>query len=252
MRGWQSCGCPTSTADAPHPPLPPRATHVQTARGEGLQQEAEWAAYGRLLANLSAAGVPRERVLDLPGNHDAFNTPSRGGPLDRFERYAAEGGRRASPLQRVFVHQLPAPGSNGDGSGSADSGSGSGGGCPAAWLLGLDPTPAPGLRSPTNFAGQARPAMLAEAAAALRGIADAQPPGCGPPTIIAYCHYPLSTIDSTPPHAGLPGILLHATHRATAMQGLTQVRRAAVAVGLLGVVDAAALSAAVCSPGVLR
>jgi hypothetical protein len=42
--------------------------------------------------------------------------------------------------QRVHVHQLPQ----------------SGGGeprCPAAWMVGLDPTPDPGLRSPTNFAG---------------------------------------------------------------------------------------------------
>lgn len=173
-------------------------------------------------------GLPLERVWDLPGNHDAFNMPARGGPVDFFSKYAAEGQRRASPNQRVYVHQLPLPQAAAALQGGAGSGAGSSSdptaGCPAAWFVGLDPSPDPGLRSPTNFAGQAHPALLAEAAAALRSIGKRQPQGCGPPRIIVYVHYPLSTIDSTPPHGGLAGILLHATHRAMAMQGLTLVR----------------------------
>lgn len=42
-------------------------TDSKTARGEGLQQEAEWLAYAALLRNLSAAGVPEARVWDVPG-----------------------------------------------------------------------------------------------------------------------------------------------------------------------------------------
>lgn len=170
------------------------ATGLQTARGEGQQQEEEWLAYAQLLANLSTAGVPRERVWDVPGgtggeakvssrfrrgrpkrtaqkvlagvatwdeaaqrpaarvrrplrlagNHDSFNMPLRNGPNDYFAQHAAEGQRRSSPHQRVFLHRLPGPG-------EAQAGDG----CPAAWMVGIDPTPEPGLRSPTNFAGGA-------------------------------------------------------------------------------------------------
>ena len=129
-------------------------THQQTARGEGMQQEVEWAAYARLLTNLSAAGVPEAVVWDVPGNHDRFNMPLRGGANDFYATHSAQGRRSAAAFlqqqqpehprqqeqQRVHVHQLPQAG-RGEPL------------CPAAWMLGLDPTPDPGLRSPTNFAG---------------------------------------------------------------------------------------------------
>lgn len=189
-------------------------TDGKTARGVGQQQEEEWLGYARLLANLTAAGLPTERVWDVPGNHDVFNVPLRGGPNDFFARHAAEGARRSSPHQRVFLHRLRAP-VRGEEEGQAEDG------CPAAWMVGIDPTPEPGLRSPTNFAGLARPSLLAEAHAALLRIRLDQPPSCRAPTLV-YCHYPLSTIDSSPAHApGPPGILLHAAHPARAMQGLT-------------------------------
>ncbi|PRW58812.1 metallophosphoesterase [Chlorella sorokiniana] len=199
-------------------------TDSKTAHGEGLQQEVEWLAYASLLRNLSAAGVPEQLVWDVPGNHDTFNMPVRGGPNDFFATHSAEGKRRASHQQRVYLHQLPAPPGQQQQQGSDGSGSdgSSAVNCPAAWFLGLDPTPEPGLRSPTNFAGLARPAFLAEVRATLQSIEP--PAGCGPPLIIAYCHYPLSTIDSTEPHSlGPAAILLHAAHKATAMQGLTQL-----------------------------
>lgn len=121
-------------------------TDSKTARGDGLQQEAEWLAYAALLRNLTAAGVPLARVWDLPGNHDVFNMPLRGGANDFFSKHAAEGRRRASHQQRVYMHRLERPE-------AAEGAAGEGAGCPAAWALGLDPTPEPGLRSPTNFAG---------------------------------------------------------------------------------------------------
>jgi hypothetical protein len=191
--------------------LPPLV--LQTARGEGLQQEAEWLAYAGLLRALNASGLPLHRVLDVPGNHDTFNLPARGAPNDFFSRHAAEGQRRASQRQRVYVHPLAGPGDGG----GADSG------CPAAWLVGLDPTPDPGLRSPTNFAGLAGAAFMEEAAAALRGLERRRGAGCAAP-LLAYCHYPLSTVDSTPRHvAGPLGALLHAARPISPMQGLTQV-----------------------------
>lgn len=47
--------------------LPRPSNTLQTARGEGLQQEVEWLAYASLLRNLSAAGVPEQLVWDVPG-----------------------------------------------------------------------------------------------------------------------------------------------------------------------------------------
>lgn len=188
------------------------------------------------LATFDTPAPPLDAAL--AGNHDTFNMPLRGGPNDFFAKHAAEGKRRPSHQQRVYLHQLPVPPAQEQGSGSRSGDGSSGNGCPAAWFLGLDPTPEPGLRSPTNFAGGwaldctvlseaaapaeagvslqacagvlpccshtarpphpplngllaglARPAFLDEVRAALQSIE--QPSGCGPPLIIAYCHYPL-------------------------------------------------------------
>lgn len=71
-------------------------------------------------------------------------------------------------------------------------------GCPAAVLVGLDVTPSPGLRPPTNFFGLAgRRRVSDELEAALqrsrRELAVHWGPGCRPATI-AYGHHPLSVI----------------------------------------------------------
>lgn len=79
--------------------------------------------------------------------------PLRGGPNDFFAKHAAEGKRRPSHQQRVYLHQLPVPQGQQQPGDSGGGDASEGGGCPAAWFLGLDPTPEPGLRSPTNFAG---------------------------------------------------------------------------------------------------
>ncbi|EFN57681.1 hypothetical protein CHLNCDRAFT_50941 [Chlorella variabilis] len=164
-----------------------------TSRGEGLQQEAEWLAYAGLLRALAASGLPAGRVWDLPGNHDTFNMPSRGGPKDYFSRYAAEGRRRASPQQRVYVHRLPPP-------------------------------QPPEQQQQQQARGLAGPALMAEAQSALASIRQQQAAACGAPLILAYCHYPLSTVDSSPRHVpGPPGILLHAMRSVRPMQGLTQL-----------------------------
>lgn len=86
------------------------------------------------------------------------------------------------------------------------------------------PNPEPLLPAPP--AGQAPPALLAETRAALGSVAEqAAAAGCGPPLILAYCHYPLSTIDSAPQRSPGPlGVLGHASRSALAMQGLTRVR----------------------------
>jgi hypothetical protein len=148
---------------------------LQAATGEGLQQEAEWRAYGGVLRAMSAAGVPLHRVLDVPGNHDTFNMPARGGANDFFSRYAAEGQRRSSPQHRVYVHRL-SPEPQAQGQQAADDAAGSKLSCPAGWLLGIDPTPEPGLRSPTNFAGERQAAVVCGGAAQPCG--RFKPPAC--------------------------------------------------------------------------
>lgn len=229
-------------------------TDSKTAAGAGLQQELEWADYRRMVTNLTAAsasseaasvededagsgaGSPQQQqrrpapplnplwslkesqVLDVRGNHDAFNLAVRGGADDYWPSHAAEG-RRSGPRARVFVHAVPSeeeaaaeaaaaaaleaapaganavlaaaqaavrrmlgllpaetarlavgvaaaarvprkpaqpPGSPEEGSGSSggaeeDAGEGAAPShCPTAWLLGIDASPDPGLRSPTN------------------------------------------------------------------------------------------------------
>ena len=65
---------------------------------------------------------------------------------------------------------------------------------------------------------------MAEAQSALASIRQQHAAACGAPLILAYCHYPLSTVDSSPRHVpGPPGILLHAMRSVRPMQGLTQV-----------------------------
>ena len=55
-----------------------RPAPLQTARGDGLQQEAEWLAYASLLRNLSAAGVSEQLVWDVPGAPGVKSAPRRG------------------------------------------------------------------------------------------------------------------------------------------------------------------------------
>lgn len=69
--------------------------------------------------------------------------------------------------------------------------------------------------------GLVRPELLAEVDAALSGIAARQPPACGLPTVLAYGHYPLGTLEQ-PPRTwpgplGLPALALRS---ASSMQGL--------------------------------
>lgn len=236
-------------------------TDAKTAPGAGLQQEAEWAAYRAMLRNLTAASgggggagawsLPESVVLDVRGNHDCFNVAERGGPADYWTRSTAEG-RRSGPRARVFLHAAFPPGAarptqvlradgvaaagacsssrHGDGgfvgvAGDRSSGAAGGalGDCPAAWLLGVDASPAPGLKSPTNFVGLVRPALLAEVEARLLDVAARHPARCGPPVVVAYGHYPLSTLEQ-PPARWTPAVLLHhALRNPASMQGLAVV-----------------------------
>lgn len=79
----------------------------------------------------------------------------------------------------------------------------SAGSCPAVVLLSLDLAPRVGLRSPSNFVGVAGPSLLR----ALRVGAEAAwlGPGAPPrrcsasspaPPVVAFGHYPLSTVDA--------------------------------------------------------
>lgn len=80
----------------------------------------------------------------------------RGVPPDFFAQYGAAGRRNGT--QRVSVMPLPARG-GGDSNSDADAHSDA---CPTAWLLGIDLTPSPGLRGPTDFFGRADAQLLRE------------------------------------------------------------------------------------------
>lgn len=113
-------------------------------------------AYHRVLGALEASGVASSSVLDIRGNHDVFNMPVRGGPLDFFFRYSSQGSRSPS-ARRVFILRLPVPNRNLEDL-SMRGGIGvqldhSSSNCPRVALLGIDATPEPGLRSPANFGG---------------------------------------------------------------------------------------------------
>ena len=90
--------------------------------------------------------------------------------------------------------------------------------------MGIDLTPEPGLKSPTNFAGLARTPLLLEVHQALEGMAQQHPAGCSEPLVLAYGHYPLSTVDYPNDVAGPLGAMMHASRSALSMQGLTAVR----------------------------
>ncbi|RMZ56666.1 hypothetical protein APUTEX25_002755 [Auxenochlorella protothecoides] len=178
------------------PRLRPRAllvtgdlTDGKQAGGRGQQQPAEWASYRSFLADVEAAGVPD--VHDVRGNHDTFDVPRRGGAADLFAASAASA-RRRDPAQRVYAQPLWAS--------EPDQQAGS---CPAVVLLSLDLAPRVGLRSPSNFVGVAGPSLLR----ALRVGAEAAwlGPGAPPrrcsasspaPPVVAFGHYPLSTVDT--------------------------------------------------------
>lgn len=190
--------------------------------GTGTQQPSEWASYARFLRTLEGAlpGVP---LLDVRGNHDSFDVPYRGAPSDGYAGSTgaafpaarvpigalseAREGRAVAPgepqcratLQRVAATALPpAPrgawkrASGADPLAAQAAGAAAKAGCPSIVLLGVDVAPEPGLRSPANFAGRANETLLAEVRDAL---GRARPGDACPATpVLAYGHYPLSTV----------------------------------------------------------
>ncbi|KAL3155831.1 hypothetical protein ABBQ32_012842 [Trebouxia sp. C0010 RCD-2024] len=128
---------------------------------------------------MNATDLPEEALLDVRGNHDSFDVPVRQG--DWFSQYAAQGRRNGSsrvttfPLYPQQAQDRPSL-------------------CAAAVLVGIDVSPQPGLRGPTNFAGLCGPALLAELDSVLSAASNKfRADGCSP-AFLAYGHHPLSTI----------------------------------------------------------
>eukprot|EP00891_Asterochloris_glomerata_P003733 jgi/Astpho2/3733/Aster-04917 len=184
---------------------------AKTLLMQGLQYEDEWQAshaYRRVLEHVTTVtGLPESRLLDVRGNHDTFNVPSRLG--DFFTQYSAQGRRNGSawvtathlaPLhtpstQAAGAHVVMRPAAGFHGlklhvSAQPEST----GDCPPAVLLGLDATQSPGLRGPTNFVGIADTSNMEELRGVLAEQADLHRQCRHPVPIVACGHHPLSTI----------------------------------------------------------
>jgi hypothetical protein len=170
-------------------------THAKGRDGQTRQSGAEWEAYGGLVGAFGAALGGGGRILDVRGNHDAFDVPRRGDRAgDGFATHGASAARAGGG--RV----LPAAVARGAvAHGGADGAPPPLPSCPSLLLLGVDATPSPGLRGSNNFAGVV-PRALAEGAASaasrLHAAADAACDGEVRPPLLAYGHYPLATLAS--------------------------------------------------------
>ncbi|GBF99083.1 hypothetical protein Rsub_11854 [Raphidocelis subcapitata] len=177
---------------------------AKTANREGSSQyDQEWEAYRRAWRRLAAgAGLGAAGVLDIRGNHDAFDSP-RAGAGDGFARgtATAEALGPAGVAARVRVTELQPRLVLGGGDAAAAA-AGRDDACPAAVLFGVDATPDVRMHSYTNFFGVLNATALADAAAALDGIAAARAsPRCAaalPPPLLGYSHYNLGLISSRP------------------------------------------------------
>jgi hypothetical protein len=101
-----------------------------------------------LFLSVCAPQGPLARLLCV-----CLSVRPRGRSPDYFSSYSAAGRRNATAS--VYVSRLPAAGE---------------GGCPAAFLVGVDATPEPGLRMPTNFCGCATAELMRRVDEALAGI----------------------------------------------------------------------------------
>ncbi|CAG9465611.1 unnamed protein product [Pedinophyceae sp. YPF-701] len=171
---------------------------------------AEWLQYAQLLDTISAAGVPRDAVLDVRGNHDMFDVGLRGGARDGFMKHAAKPGTHRVLVTGMYgkLEWVASGGAAGSWEVAARPEAPGGGEkrrrCPAAALLGIDWSPAVGLKGPLNFAGlltrevqdavedgsdRAGVLKLQCAVMSGSGAASATP-------VIAYGHQPLSAISN--------------------------------------------------------
>ena len=212
-------------------------THAKTRDGGTRQSRAEWKAYGELLEGLErGAGISETLVLDVRGNHDGFDVPGRGSAQDHFPEFAAAGRRSRSAEgkkgaavadRRVYAAAVSASGevthlddAVDDESLVASSPPSSSSypaplpSCPALLLLGIDAAQDPGLSGSNNFAGRltlelsekvvsaARVLRRAAAAACGNGGASASSPSSSSPPLLAYGHFPLSTVEKSAASSG--------------------------------------------------
>ncbi|KAG2490300.1 hypothetical protein HYH03_011251 [Edaphochlamys debaryana] len=159
-----------------------------------------------------AAAIRRARD-DLEGLVASFLSAALCGPADYFCRYSARAAANANanadgggnggsgPAGRVWLDPVFAPAAGRNGTAAA---------CPVAVLVGVDASLDPGLRSPANLLGVIQPSVLGELDQRLAAsAATLSAAGCGAPPLIAYSHYPLSTIGyplfpSAPPPSHAP------------------------------------------------
>jgi hypothetical protein len=169
---------------------------AQAHRLGSMQYASEWASYRRVASALvAAAGLGRDErlLLEVRGNHDAFDVYRRGGRGDLYAHHAAAGRRNATALAAV----------------TRVGGAASGAGGPSVAIVSFDAARSPGARRPANFAGVASPALRRELRTALRSARSAD-------ATLAFGHFPLSFLEGPRRDARASVAAALAAHNASA------------------------------------
>lgn len=154
-------------------------TDSKTSYGRAKQIPQEWTTYRQVMDSVrNSTGLAWKDVLDVRGNHDTFDVPHRSHPRDYFSKFAASAGYWVN--SRIRLTPLFEPGQ-------------AGGMCAVAWLVGVDLSPEPGLRGPTNFVGFAQDVLVSDLDKALTDLRSTWVGGCEP-VVIVFGHYPLGFV----------------------------------------------------------
>lgn len=156
----------------------------------GKQVVDEWKGYRQAVDHLVAVtGVPLSAILDVRGNHDAFDVgcaSAETAAADFFSEFASLGNRHTDSESRVQVRQVIV---NNKLTGTSV--------CPSAVIVAIDASPVCKLRAPINFSGVASQSLLLELEAKLgqESATTAQAlSNCTKPPVIAFSHYPFSVV----------------------------------------------------------
>eukprot|EP01025_Chloroclados_australasicus_P000482 TRINITY_DN10247_c0_g1_i3.p1 TRINITY_DN10247_c0_g1~~TRINITY_DN10247_c0_g1_i3.p1 ORF type:complete len:726 (-),score=42.15 TRINITY_DN10247_c0_g1_i3:283-2460(-) len=158
-------------------------TDGKTHYGQGRQQIIEWRAYQRVTSMISNL-TNIERVFDVRGNHDTFDSGFKGHQNDYYLHF---GGRREGVYQEQMLYLDEVYAQIGEHVQ----------GCPDTVMMGLDITPNPGFRGPTNFAGILNGEMIQQLDRKFSEYLSKYRSCIVQPQIVVYGHHPLCVLSYT-------------------------------------------------------